>query len=171
MCSEPVLREHRHMFDTERREVMCACQACALLFAQDTASRGHFRLLPRRRVRLPRVSTKVIGVPVGLAYFVLGRDANVLAHYPSPLGSTDWEVDQEAWRQVVEQSPELATLEPEVEALLVNTTQDTYQHWIVPLDDCFRLVAVVREHWRGLSGGDRVWQEIERFFAELEERR
>ncbi|MGH3095876.1 MAG: DUF5947 family protein [Streptosporangiales bacterium] len=171
LCSDPVRHEHRHVFDSERREVMCACQACSLLFAQDAASRGHFRLLPQRRVRLPRVSTKVIGAPVGLAFFVKGKDGDVLAHYPSPLGTTDWEVDQEAWQEVAEQRPELATLQPEVEALLVNTARDTYEHWIVPLDDCFRLVAVVREHWRGLSGGDRVWEEIKRFFAELEERR
>lgn len=171
LCSEPVPQEHRHMFDTERREVMCACQACALLFVRGAASEGHFRLLPQRRVRLPRVSTKVLGVPVGLAYFVLGEDGNVLAHYPSPLGSTDWEVDQEAWQEVLAQSPALATLEPEIEALLVNTAQDTYQHWIVPLDDCFRLIAVVRQHWHGLSGGSRVWEEIRRFFGELQERR
>lgn len=150
---------------------MCACQGCSLLFAQDAASKGHFRLLPQRRVRLPRVSTEVIGAPVGLAFFVPGTEGDVVAHYPSPLGTTDWDVDQEAWQQVVEHCRELSTLEPEVEALLVNTARGTYEHWIVPLDDCFRLVAVVREHWRGLSGGSRVWEEIERFFAGLEERR
>jgi Family of unknown function (DUF5947) len=29
------------------------------------------------------------------------------------------------------------------------------------------LVGLIRMHWRGLSGGEEVWQEIGKFFAEL----
>ena len=42
---------------------------------------------------------------------------------------------------------------------------------IVPIDDCFALVTLVRREWRGLSGGTRVWPEIDRFFAALTEHR
>jgi hypothetical protein len=41
----------------------------------------------------------------------------------------------------------------------------------VPIDDCFALVTLVRREWRGLSGGTRVWPEIDRFFAALTEQR
>ncbi|MDQ3886456.1 MAG: DUF5947 family protein [Actinomycetota bacterium] len=171
LCSVPVPAEHRHLFDTERREVMCACQACSLLFVRDAASEGHYRLVPQRRIRLASVSTKALGVPVGLAYFVVRADGAVAAHYPSPAGPTQWEVDQEVWREVVDRCAELRSLETDVEALLVNTVRGQQHHWIVPIDDCFRLVAVVRREWKGLSGGSRVWPEIERFFAELTEQR
>lgn len=171
LCSVPVLADHRHMLDTERGEVMCACQACSLLFSKGAASEGHYRLVPRRRVRLPAVSTKDLGVPVGLAFFVPRADGTVIAHYPSPAGATQWEVDPPAWAAVLDRHPELRTLEPDVQALLVNTARDQQQHWLVPIDDCFRLVAVVRREWKGLSGGSRVWPEIEQFFAELTEQR
>jgi hypothetical protein len=171
LCSAPVPPGHRHLLDTERGEAMCACQACSLLFVRDAASRGHYRLVPQRRLRLAAVATQALGVPVGLAFFVARGDGPVVAHYPSPAGATQWEVDPAAWRDVVERCPALGDLEPEVEALLVNTARGARQHWLVPIDDCFRLVAVVRREWRGLSGGSRVWPEIERFFAELTERR
>jgi hypothetical protein len=138
-----------------------------MLFQQEAASDGHYRLVPRRRLRLPAVSTEGLGVPVGLAFFVPRSADTVDAHYPSPAGPTRWEVDPDAWRDVVASCPQLADLSSDVEALLVNTTRDRHEHWLVPIDDCFALVALVRREWRGLSGGTRVWQEIDRFFAAL----
>ena len=78
-----------------------------------------------------------------------------------------WEVAAPAWRQVADQRPELDHMAPEVEALLVNTARGHQEHWIVPVDVCYRLVAVLRREWRGLSGGSAVWPAIEGFFAEL----
>jgi hypothetical protein len=40
----------------------------------------------------------------------------------------------------------------------------------VPIDDCYRLVAVIRTRWRGFTGGREVWEEIDRFFADLDRR-
>jgi hypothetical protein len=171
VCGAPLPERHRHLLDTERSDVMCACQPCSLLFVRDVASLGHYRLVPERRVRLGEVATEQLGVPVGLAYFVRSADDAVVAHYPSPLGSTQWEVDAAAWQAVVAGHPALAGLAPEVEALLVNTARGARHHWLVPIDDCFRLVAVVRREWRGLSGGSRVWPAVDQFFAELTEHR
>lgn len=167
LCAAPVPEAHRHMYDSARDEVMCACRPCSVLFARDAASEGHYRLIPERRARLAPVSTGPLGVPVGLAFFVPRTDGSVQAHYPSPAGATRWDVDPGAWRDAVRDSPELGGLTDEVEALLVNTARGARHHWIVPVDDCFRLVALVRREWRGLSGGSRVWPEIERFFDEL----
>lgn len=171
LCSAPVPPGHRHLLERERGEVLCACQACSLLFTRDAASEGHYRLVPQRRMRLPAVPTRELGVPVGLAFFVPRADGAVIAHYPSPAGATQWEVDPHAWADTVDRHPALRTLEADVEALLVNTARGQRHHWLVPIADCFRLVAVVRREWKGLSGGSRVWPEIERFFAELEEQR
>jgi hypothetical protein len=74
LCSVPVPPGHRHLLDTEHGEVLCCCQACSLLFDKEAASKGHYRLVPRRRVRLPAVATKDLGVPVGLAFFVPRAD-------------------------------------------------------------------------------------------------
>jgi Family of unknown function (DUF5947) len=169
LCAVDLPDPHRHLLDTERREIRCVCQACSMLFQQEAASEGHLRLVPRRRLRLPAVSTEGLGVPVGLAFFVARADGTVDAHYPSPAGPTRWEVEPDAWCAVVASCPPLGTLAPEVEALLVDTTRGHQEHWLVPIDDCFALVSLVRREWRGLSGGSRVWPEIDRFFAALRE--
>jgi hypothetical protein len=33
------------------------------------------------------------------------------------------------------------------------------------IDACCELVGRVRRHWKGFSGGDEAWSEIETFFA------
>jgi hypothetical protein len=57
-----------------------------------------------------------------------------------------------------------------VEALLVNRIRSARRQWAVPLDDCYGLVGLIRTHWRGLTGGKAVWQEIDGFFDELDRR-
>ncbi|MFF8594632.1 DUF5947 family protein [Streptomyces sp. NPDC015220] len=171
VCAAPVPGEHPHLYDAERAQVSCACGPCSVLFAGDGAGGGRFRLVPRRRVRLGRVDTEALGVPVGLVFFVPHADGTVTAQGPSPAGTMRWEVDAAAWRRAAERRPELASMEPEVEAVLVNTVRGLDHHWIVPVDDCLRMLAVVRREWRGLSGGGRVWPAVEDFFAQLTERR
>ncbi|WPW23176.1 DUF5947 family protein [Streptomyces sp. HNS054] len=170
LCAAPVPDEHAHLCDTGKQEVRCVCRPCSLLFAQGGAGDGHYRLVPRRRARLPRVDTEVLGVPVGLVFFVPRADGTVTAEGPSPAGAMRWQVDAAAWQQLAAACPQLAGVEPEVEALLVNTVHGLDHHWIVPIDDCYRMVAVVRREWRGLSGGGRIWPALERFFEDLTER-
>jgi hypothetical protein len=40
----------------------------------------------------------------------------------------------------------------------------------VPIDECYKLVGLIRAHWRGLSGGTEVWREIQSFFSALKKR-
>jgi hypothetical protein len=44
------------------------------------------------------------------------------------------------------------------------------QYYLVPIDECYKLVGLIRTNWRGLSGGAEVWVEIGQFFARLKER-
>jgi hypothetical protein len=169
MCARTIPARHRHALDIQRAEPMCLCQYCALLFERDAASQGHYRLVPERRLRLEGLATAALGVPVGLAYFVRNSGGEVVAHYPSPAGSARWEIDADAWHSQEVACPALAGLVPDVEALLVNTVREAEERWIVPIDDCFRLIAVIGREWTGLSGGSRVWPQIETFFATLKE--
>ena len=45
------------------------------------------------------------------------------------------------------------------------------EHWLVPIDDCYAHVGLIRSRWRGFSGGDEVWQAIAHFFDDLRRRR
>lgn len=169
LCDALIPASHRHVLNEKTADVLCVCHACRLLFEREAAGRGHYRLIPNHRMRLPAFDTGELGVPVGLAFFIVQSDGRVIAHYPSPLGVTQWEVDPPAWQAVAHQRPEIINLIPAVEAVLVNTTHGAAEHWLVPVDDCYRLVAVIRRTWRGLSGGSQVWPAVERFFGDLTE--
>jgi hypothetical protein len=54
-----------------------------------------------------------------------------------------------------------------VEALLVNRARGARMHFVVPIEDCYRLAGLIRTRWRGLSGGEEVWKEIDGFFKEV----
>jgi hypothetical protein len=173
LCATPIPDRHAHLLDNQQHTIVCACIACSLLFAEQPepmAQPRQYRLIPRHRRRLRQVPVDLLSVPVGLAFFIRRDDGTVLAHYPSPAGATQWAVDAAAWAEVLCRCPEVASVLQEVEALLVNTARGRQDFWILPVDDCYRLVAVVRREWRGLSGGSRVWPEIDRFFDELTER-
>ncbi|GLY70064.1 DUF5947 family protein [Amycolatopsis taiwanensis] len=169
MCGLAVPVEHRHVLDVRHGEPRCVCQACALLFERDAAAEGRYRLIPGRRLRVPEFVAADLGVPVGLAFFVRQPGGGVVAHYPSPAGATRWEVEAAAWEAVEGTCPPVREMLPGVQALLVNTARGRREHWLVPIDDCYRLVALIRREWRGLSGGSEVWPAIDGFFADLDE--
>jgi hypothetical protein len=177
LCSAPITDSHRHMLDVEARTLRCACLACAILFDHSAAGGDRFRLVPTRRVRLHGFTADDLlwaglGIPVDMAFCFRSTPlAQVVALFPSPVGMTESSVEPGAWQQVEAADPALAQMEPDVEALLVNRARGAREHWLVPVDDCYRLAAVVRTRWVGFNGGEEVWDEIARFFAQLQERR
>jgi hypothetical protein len=176
LCSEPIPPEHRHLLDLERRELMCACKACSLLFDRDAAGGGHFRLVGDRRLRLDDfelsdLAWEELRIPVDMAFFFHNStEGRVMAFYPSPMGPTESLLGLEGWNALVEANPVLETLEPDVEALLVNRARGERRQWLVPIDECYALVGLIRTRWRGLTGGREVWEEVARFFDELDAR-
>jgi hypothetical protein len=175
LCGEPVPGEHRHLIDLRSRELLCACTPCRILFEQDAAGGGHFRLIPERRLvledfRLDDLRWANLRLPVDMAFFFRNSEAErVVAYYPSPMGPTESLLDLEAWDELEADNPVLRTLEPDVEALLVNRARGAGEYFLVPIEDCYRLVALIRTNWRGLSGGSEVWDQIDRFFTQERE--
>jgi hypothetical protein len=173
MCAAPVAPGHRHLVDLDDRRLLCACRACALLFDSKAAGGGHLRLVPTRRRRLEGfvlddARWDRLRIPVDMAFFFHSTPAErVSAFYPSPAGPTECLLELEAWTELEAANPVLGELEPDVEALLVRRTGDLREHWLVPIDDCYELVGLIRTHWRGFGGGEEVWAEIDRFFDDL----
>jgi len=195
LCGAPIAAAHRHLLDVPARELMCACRACAVLFDRGAAraavhdpagtgvvagetrwASGHYRLVPDRRLRvedfaLDDVAWADLRLPVDLAFFVRDTAAGrVRAYYPGPMGATESLLGLDTWAQLEAANPVLATLEPDVEALLVDRAQGARHHLIVPIEDCFALVGLIRMHWKGLTGGREVWTEIAGFFEGLDRR-
>jgi hypothetical protein len=90
-----------------------------------------------------------------------------MAFYPSPAGPTESLLELDAWDEIERANPALADVEPDVEALLVNRAHGAGDYFVVPIDDCYRLVALIRTHWRGFTGGSEVWDEIAGYFGVL----
>ena len=176
MCTAPVPPGHRHIVDLSDRRLMCACRACALLFDSKAAGGGHLRLVPTRRRRLDDFvldggQWDRLRIPVDMAFFFASTPAErVLAFYPSPAGPTESLLELEAWAELEAANPVLATMEPDVEALLVSRARDMDEHWLVPIDDCYELVGLIQSRWRGFGGGEEVWEAIHHFFDDLPNR-
>jgi hypothetical protein len=171
LCSEEVPAEHSHLLAMGSRQIVCACRACALLFSEKGAAR--YRLIPREvrllnNFQLSDLQWEALMLPINLAFFY--RDSpseRVIALYPSPAGATESLLNLESWNEIADRNPTVATMEPDVEALLVNRMGTAHDYYQVPIDECYRLVGLIRANWKGLSGGPQVWREIRGFFEQL----
>jgi Family of unknown function (DUF5947) len=176
LCGLALPDRHRHMLDLDSRQLLCACRACSLLFDRPAAGGGHLRLVPERRRRLSEFQLDdqmwaELQIPVQMAFFHHdSRQGRVKAFYPGPMGATESRLELTAWSGLEGANPVLTDMTPDVEALLVNRARGLQGQWLVPIDDCYRLVAVIRTGWRGFTGGKEVWSAIEQFFADLDRR-
>ena len=174
LCSAELADDHSHLVELSSRRLCCACEPCAILFSNPATPK--YRRVPRRvdflaDFRLTDVQWEALNLPINLAFFLHSSPAGrVVALYPSPAGATEALPPPDAWEALVEDNPCLRGLEPDVEALLVNRLGASPEHYRVGVDKCYELVGLVRTHWRGLSGGTGVWQEIARFFEGLKGR-
>jgi hypothetical protein len=173
LCGAPMPAEHQHLLALHDREIVCSCRACALLFPGDN---GMYRLIGDRRLRLGSfvmddAMWEELRVPVDMAFFFRHSiEDRVMAFYPSPMGPTESLLRLDAWDDLVAANPVLETLEPDVEALLVHRARGERRHYLVPIDECYALVGLIRTHWKGFTGGKEAWQEITRFYDDLDRR-
>jgi hypothetical protein len=162
--------QHSHLADVPRRAILCVCRPCYLLFTHDGAGGKRFRAVPTRFELLPEFedaseSWELLDIPIGLAFFFRNSTTNLLtAFYPSPAGATESTLTLDAWAAIERAVPPLASLAPDVEALLVRRSATTIVALIVPIDVCYELVGLIRVVWRGLQGGDEVPRRIDEFF-------
>jgi hypothetical protein len=176
LCNEPIGPEHRHLVNLESGELLCSCRPCSVLFDRNEAGGNHYRLVPERRFRivdfeLDDLAWDRLRIPVDMAFFFRStRAERVVALYPGPMGATESLLELDAWQAIEAANPLLGRLEPDVEALLVNRARGARGYWLVPIDECYALVGLIRTRWRGLSGGREVWDEIARSFESLDAR-
>jgi hypothetical protein len=171
VCGAAIGAEHDHVVDLRAHALRCACHACYLLFTHEGAGGGRLRAVPRRYVLLAGIANArervdALDLPIGLAFFMHGSaTGRVTAFYPGPAGATESELPLEAWDALVDAVPPLATLASDVEAVLLRRRDADIEGFIVPIDASYELVGRIRRAWRGFTGGDDVWREIDDFFA------
>lgn len=174
LCSQTIAAIHRHLFEPSTRDVVCTCDPCALRF--HSVVDGRFKLIPRDPRRLDGFAMtdrqwEQLSLPINLAFFVRSSDGGgVRALYPSPAGLTESLLPLEEWDALQEANDELKSLEPDVEALLVNRLTRESECFVTPIDQCYELTGLLRKHWRGLSGGQEVRDAMDVFFTRLRAR-
>jgi len=176
LCSLELAREHPHLVELSSRQIICACDACATLF--DSMAGGKYRSVSRRAQLLPNFQMTdgqwdSLLIPINMAFFFHSSiEGRIVALYPSPAGAVESLLTLDAWNEIVERNTILNHLRSDIEALLVNRVGHAKdlsraEYYIAPIDECYRLVGLIRANWKGLAGGTEVWMEIGQFFANL----
>ena len=112
-------------------------------------------------------------IPINMAFFFKNSaEQRMTVLYPSPAGATESLLALDTWDEIVRENPALRDMDSDVEALLVSRVGYAHggspaEYYLLPIDECYKLVGILRMHWRGLSGGSEVWQELGHFFARL----
>ena len=177
LCSEPIATEHPHLVDLRSSTLLCACRGCFLLFESQGAGGDHFRSVPERYLafddfELTPAQWDSLQIPVSVAFFFLNSELQrIAAFYPGPAGATESELPLDTWADVVGANPQLATMQPDVEAFLVRAASDRGDRppecYIVPIDACYELVGHLRMLWRGFDGGSEANRKLDDFFADI----
>jgi hypothetical protein len=179
LCSAGLAHEHPHLVELASRQILCACDACAMLF--DGMEKAKYKRVSRRALYLtdfnmPDGQWESLLIPINMAFFFHSSvEGRMIALYPSPAGAVESLLSLESWNEIAENNRELLQLQPDIEALLVNRVGHAHgmsraEYFIAPIDECYKLVGLIRANWKGLSGGTEVWTEIGRFFSDLRSR-
>ena len=179
LCSAGLAQEHPHLVEITLRQIVCACDACATLF--DGMAGSKYRRVSRRAQLLANFHMtdgqwENLLIPINMAFFFRSStEDRTVTLYPSPAGAVESLLPLDAWIEIVQENAVLSQLRPDIEALLVNRVGHAHElspaeYYIAPIDDCYRLVGLIRANWKGLSGGSEVWIEIGRFFSDLRSR-
>ncbi len=179
LCSAELAAEHQHLIEPITRKLLCACDACSILFSGQAGAK--YKRVPRRILALTdfRISDAQwdsLRIPINMAFFFYSEaNQKIVALYPSPAGATESLLLLDSWEEIVRHNPVLQGMEPDVEALLVSRVdrmhdRSSAEYYVAPIDECYKLVGLIRANWKGFSGGSEVWGQIERFFEDLRRR-
>ena len=177
LCSAALAHEHPHLVEISLRQIVCACEACATLF--DGMASGKYRRVSRRAQLLAnfQIDRRAVGKPPD------PHQHGVLL--PIAAWKEKWSHSTpalpELWNpcfrsmpgtRSCRRTPSLASCNPisrrcSSTGWVTPTNGRRPSTIIAPIDECYKLVGLIRANWKGLSGGAEVWAEIGRFFSAL----
>jgi hypothetical protein len=172
ICNTRLPDDHRHLLHLVDRRIICSCEACWALYSGNAEYRPTgMRTLWLEDFHCGEEEWGAFQIPIGLAFFMRSTvTGTVVAFYPSPAGATESELSLESWQVLVERNPVLEQLDPDAEALVVNRLAEPHEYAIVPIDDCYALVGLIKSRWEGISGGSAIEQAVPEFFAAIRAR-
>jgi hypothetical protein len=93
MCSAGLAPEHPHLVELVSRQILCACDACAMLF--DGMEKSKYKRVSRQAQRLIDFEMtdsqwESLLIPINMAFFFhSSADRKMIALYPSPAGAVE----------------------------------------------------------------------------------
>jgi Fe-S cluster biogenesis protein NfuA/nitrite reductase/ring-hydroxylating ferredoxin subunit len=169
LCPLGIGDDHRHLLHLTERRIVCVCETCWSTRSGDPEFRPPgSRTLVLDDLVMSDAQWAAFGIPIGLAFLMRSSvTGGIVALYPSPAGATESELGLEAWDDVCAVNPVLERLEPDAEALVVDRTRAHPVFAIVPVDQAYRLVGLVKERWEGITGGHGVQDAVAEYFEAL----
>ena len=175
-CSTPLSHEHSHLIELAERRILCACRPCYIVFEPEGAAQGKYRAIPDRfreieAFSIDDIQWDALQVPIGLAFFFYNSlEKRMVAFYPSPAGATESLLPLDTWSEITAAHPALASIEPDVEAILIQRNREVSRSYIVPIDSAYQLVGLIRTSWKGFDGGEEAHEKIAGYFANVHQR-
>jgi hypothetical protein len=172
-CHALLAEHHQHLIEPALRRLECVCDGCAILFSSEGQTK--YRRIPRRvrffpEFRLTDLQWNALMIPIAVAFlFRSSTEDRVVALYPSPGGPIESALPLDSWAQIVQDNPVLQAMEPDVEGLLVYRMGSARDHFLIPIDECFKLIGLIRTSWKGFSGGTVLWEQVATFLDRLKQ--
>jgi hypothetical protein len=175
-CATPVAPEHDHLIELAARRILCTCRPCHIVFEPAGAAQGKYRAIPNRYREVTEfvvddATWDSLQLPIGLVFFFYNStESRTVAFYPSPAGATESLLPLEEWVGIVARYPEFSSIEPDVEAILIQRNREASRCFIVPIDAAYELVGLIRTCWKGFDGGQEAHQKISQYFEKVQTR-
>ena len=171
-CAAELSQNHEHLLEIATRKMECVCRGCAILF---TNQGQKYQRVPRRvraleDFRMTDAQWEALAIPIGMAFLSYSsRDNKVVALYPSPGGPIESLLPLESWEEIANDNPRVREMKPDVEGLLIHRIRSARDYYLIPIDECFKLVGIIRTHWKGISGGYTLWEQVANFLSALKQ--
>jgi hypothetical protein len=175
-CATPVAPDHDHLIELAARRILCTCRPCHIVFEPVGAAQGKYRAIPNRYREVSEfvvddATWDSLQLPIGLVFFFYNStERRTVAFYPSPAGATESLLPLEEWVGIVARYPEFSSIEPDVEAILIQRNREVSRCFIVPIDAAYELVGLIRTCWKGFDGGQEAHQKIAQYFEKVHTR-
>ncbi|MFY9663161.1 MAG: DUF5947 family protein [Candidatus Cybelea sp.] len=172
-CSTSVTPEHSHLIELAARRILCACRPCYIVFEPEGAAQGKYRAVPTRYREITGFAIDdalwdSLQVPIGLVFFFYNSlEKKMVAFYPSPVGATESLLPLDTWDEITARCPELASIKPDIEAILMQRSRESSRTFIVPIDSAYELVGLIRTSWKGFDGGEEARKKVAEYFDKV----
>lgn len=174
LCAAKLEVQHKHFVECTPHKLLCVCDMCAILL--DGKGNQRYRRVSSEirqlsKFRMAERHWQALGIPVSLAFlYATDSGSSAFSILPSPGGPVRSEIESGAWEALVRENPVLCRMQPYVEALAVNRIKNAEEYLLVPIDECYRLIGIIRCYWQGMSGGTELQEHVAECFREWRER-